>query len=649
MNTQEYEKNIKILNSWAKAYYTLDNPIASDEEYDKLYKKVVNFEEKYPDMVSPISPTCRVGGVVLEWFKKAEHIKRMWSMEDIFNTDELDDWIKRVEKTIDDFTYYCEPKFDGASLDVVYENGKLVQAITRGDGKIGEDVTQNAKTISSIPLEIDYKELISITGEVVIRKSDFELINKLRVENSQDTFANPRNAAAGSLRQLDTKITAKRKLVFYPWGIGENSLKFDLLSDVMDFVYSLGFLKPPNRVITKDRDRVISFYQELTKTRENIPMMLDGMAIKINELVHERELGYTVKYPKWMVAFKFPALEKVTKIIDIIVQVGRTGVLTPVAILKPVDIDGAIVERATLHNFDEIQRKDIQINDTIIIIRSGDVIPKVTKVLIDRRDGTQRKISRPTLCPVCCSEVLDEGILIKCQNLACSARVVNSIIHYASRTCMNIDGLGDKIVELLYEKNLIKSIEDIYNLDLEDLLKLEGFKEKKSKNLINSIQKSKKVELHKFINSLGIEHIGEVAATKIADNFGLNWFEVDYEQTINIDGFGEEIAKSLEEFIRVNKTRILNLIQILDIQKPKKEETINSIFSGKTVVITGAMALSRGEIQDILERHGAKITKSVSKKTDFVVYGKDAGSKFDKAKKIGVKLLSEEEMFDAFR
>jgi len=649
MNTHEYEKYIKILNKWAKAYYTLDNPIASDEEYDKLYKKVANFEEKYPDMISPISPTCRVGGVVLEGFKKAEHIKRMWSMEDIFNTDELDDWIKRVEKTVDDFTYYCEPKFDGASLDIVYKNGKLIQAITRGDGKIGEDVTQNAKTISSIPLEIDYKELISITGEVVIKKSDFELINKLRIENAQDTFANPRNAAAGSLRQLDTKITAKRKLVFYPWGIGENSLKFDLLSDVMDFVYSLGFLKPPKRVITKDKDRVISFYQELTKTRENIPMMLDGMAIKIDELAHERELGYTVKYPKWMVAFKFPALEKVTKIIDIIVQIGRTGVLTPVAILKPVDIDGAIVERATLHNFDEIQRKDIQINDTIIIIRSGDVIPKVTKVLIDRRDGTQRKISRPTLCPVCCSEVLDEGILIKCQNLACSARVVNSIIHYASRKCMNIDGLGDKIVELLYEKNLIKSIEDIYNLDLEDLLKLEGFKEKKSKNLINSIQKSKKVELHKFINSLGIEHIGEVAATKIADNFGLNWFEANYEQTINIDGFGEEIAKSLEEFIKVNKPRILNLIQILDIQKPKKEETINSIFSGKTVVITGTMALSRGEIQDILERHGAKITKSVSRKTDFVVYGKDAGSKFDKAKKIGVKLLSEEEMFDAFR
>jgi len=649
MNIDEYKKNIKTLNAWAKAYYTLDNPIASDEEYDTLYEKVVNFEKNHPDMISPDSPTNRVGGIVLQGFKKAEHIKRMWSMEDIFSVDELDIWVKRVEKTIENFTYYCEPKFDGASLDVIYENGKLKQAITRGDGKVGEDVTQNAKTISSIPLEIDYKELISITGEVVIKKSDFDLINKSREEKGEDTFANPRNAAAGSLRQLDTKITAKRKLMFYPWGVGENSLKFDLLSDVMNFIYNLGFLKPPKRVITKDKNEVISFYQELTKTRENISMMLDGMAIKIDELVLEMELGYTVKYPKWMVAFKFPAIEKVTKIIDIIVQVGRTGVLTPVAILKPVNIDGAIVERATLHNFDEIQRKDIEINDTIIIIRSGDVIPKVTKVLVDRRDGTQKKIPRPTVCPVCGSEVLDEGILIKCQNLACSARIVNSIIHYASRKCMNIDGLGDKIVELLYEKNLLKSIEDIYNLKLEDLLNLEGFKEKKSKNLIDSIQKSKKVQLHKFINSLGIEHIGEVAATKLADNFGLNWLETNYEQIINVDGFGEEIAKSLEEFIRVNKTRILNLTQILDIQKPEKEHTINSIFTGKTVVITGTMAQSRDEIRDILEHHGAKVTKSVSSKTDFVVYGKDAGSKFDKAKNLGVNLLSEEEMFNALR
>jgi len=649
MDIDEYKKSIELLNDWAKAYYTLDNPIASDEEYDTLYKRVVDFESKNPNLVSPNSPTKRVGGVVLDSFKKAKHLKRMWSMEDIFSKEELDTWIKRVEKSISGFSYYCEPKFDGASMDIVYEGGELKQAITRGDGQVGEDVTENVKTINSVPLKIDYDGLISITGEVVINKSDFETINKERLKSGETPFANPRNAAAGSLRQLDTKITAKRKLMFYPWGVGENSLKFELLSEVMDFVYGLGFLSPPKRLVTKSRDEVLAFYDEMTKSRDNISMMLDGVSIKINELILEEELGYTVKYPKWMVAFKFPAVEKVTKIRDIIVQVGRTGVLTPVALLEPVNIEGAMVERATLHNFDEIYRKDIEINDSVIIIRSGDVIPKVTKVLTERRDGTQKKISRPTSCPMCGSEVLDEGILIKCQNLSCPARVVNSIIHFASRKCMNIDGLGDKIVELLYEKGLLRNIEDLYSLKLEDLLGLEGFKEKKSQNLIDSIRESKRVELHKFINALGIEHIGEVAAVKLAENFGEDWFRVSYEDVIGVDGFGEEIAKSLDEFVRVNEDRILLLNQILDIQKPKKEEKIDSVFSGKTVVITGTMAQSRGEIQKLLEKHGAKVTKSVSKKTDFVVYGKDAGSKYDKAKALGVTLMSEEEMFGAFR
>ncbi len=647
MNLEEYKKSVETLNRWAKAYYTMDSPIASDEEYDTLYREVVEFESKNPTLALTDSPTRRVGGVVLDSFKKASHPKRMWSMEDIFSEDEFDSWIKRVQKTISDFSYYCEPKFDGASMDIVYENGKLKQAITRGDGQMGEDVTENVKTINSVPLEIDYKGLISITGEVVINKSDFEMINEERLRSGETPFANPRNAAAGSLRQLDTKITAKRKLMFYPWGVGENSLEFGLLSEVMDFVYTLGFLAPPKRLVTKSRDEVLGFYEEMTKTRDKISMMLDGVSIKINELIKQEELGYTVKYPKWMVAFKFPAVEKVTKIKDVVIQVGRTGVLTPVAILEPVNIEGAMVERATLHNFDEINRKDIEINDSVIIIRSGDVIPKVTKVLSERRDGTQKKIDRPTTCPMCGSEVLDEGILIKCQNLSCPARVVNSIIHFASRKCMNIDGLGDKIVELLYEKGLLKSIEDLYSLSLEDLLGLEGFKEKKSQNLIDSIQKSKSVELHKYINALGIEHIGEVAAIKLAENFGEDWFRVGYDEVIAIDGFGEEIANSLEEFVRVNKERILHLNQILEIRKPKKVEKIDSVFSGKTVVITGTMSKPRGEIQKLLEKYGAKVTKSVSKKTDFVVYGEDAGSKYDKALSLGVKLMSEEEMLDA--
>ncbi len=649
MNENEYKKNIDLLNAWAKAYYVDDNPIASDEEYDALYHQVLNFEKEYPAKIDENSPTKRVGGVVLEGFSKAKHLKRMWSMEDVFDVDELNAWIKRVEKTSTNFTLYCEPKFDGASLNIIYENGKLKQAITRGDGSIGEDVSENIRTIGSIPLVIDYKELIEIRGEIVIKKSDFDDINQRRAQKNEPLFANPRNAAAGSLRQLDTKITASRKLIFYPWGIGENSLEFNKLSQKMDFVYKLGFQKPPKAVISKNMDDVINLYHDLISSRDEIPMMMDGMVIKIDEISLEEELGYTVKYPRWMVAFKFPAVEKVTKIKDVIVQVGRTGVLTPVALLEPVNIEGAMVERATLHNFDEIKRKDIRINDSVIIIRSGDVIPKVTKVLIDRRDGTQKEIQRPTQCPICGSEVLDEGILIKCQNLSCEARVVNSIIHFASKKCMNIDGLGNKIVEILYDNHLLKSVEDLYKLKIDDLLKLEGFKEKRAQNLIDAILNSKSVDLHKFINSLGIEHIGEVAARKISESFGKKWIEAGFEDIVSIEGFGEEMAKSLQEFIHVNKEKIIKLMQILDIREPIMVEKLESIFSEKTVVITGSMSKPRDEIKKLLEKYGAKVTNSVSKKSDFVIYGKDAGSKYDKALMLGVKTMSEEEMLSEIR
>ncbi len=645
MNKVEYKRDVELLNRWASAYYTYDDPIASDEEYDKLYHKVLKFEEENPRLADPNSPTKRVGGVVLDSFSKAKHLSRMWSMEDVFDADELESWIKRVKKTSDNFTFYCEPKFDGASLNLIYKNGELKQAISRGDGSIGEDVTENAKTIDSVPLKIDYEELIEIRGEVVITKDDFLHINLLRLENGEPPFANPRNAAAGSLRQLDTKITASRKLMFYPWGIGQNSLKNEMLSQKMDFIYKQGFLKPPKVMISKSIDDLFSLYDELLKSRDEIAMMMDGMVVKIDEISLEEELGYTVKYPRWMVAFKFPAIEKITKIKDIIIQVGRTGVLTPVAILEPVNIEGVVVERATLHNFDEIKRKDIEINDSVIIIRSGDVIPKVTKVLTDRRDGSEYKIERPTKCPICHSELLDEGILIKCQNLTCEARVVNSIIHFASKKCLNIDGLGNKIVELLFQKGLLKSVEDLYSLTLEDLLGLDGFKIKKAQNLLDSIKNSKTIELHRFINALGIEHIGEVAAKKIAEVFADRWIEADIAEIVKIEGFGEEMAKSLEEFLLVNRQRVLNLTETLDIKLPEKIEKIESIFTGKTVVITGSMSRPRDEIKSTLERYGAKVTNSVSKKSDFVIYGKDAGSKYEKALVLGIKILSEDEMW----
>jgi DNA ligase (NAD+) len=644
MTKEIYDKKIELLKKYAYAYYVLDDPIVTDEEYDRLYHEVLEYEQMHPDQRASDSPTLRVGGTVLDSFSKASHIKRMWSMEDIFDHDELLDWIKRVEKNVDNPSYFCEPKFDGASLNIIYENGFLKQAITRGDGVIGEDVTENVKTIRSVPLEIDYKELIEIRGEVVIKKSDFLKINDERLEEQLPLFANPRNAAAGSLRQLDSSITAKRRLFFYPWGVGENSLNDKLLSSKMEFIYQLGFLPPPMYKKIDSIKEIEDFYNEIISKRDKIEMMMDGMVVKVDEIALQEELGYTVKYPKWMCAYKFPALEKSTVIKDIILQVGRTGVVTPVAVVEPTDIEGVVVERATLHNFDEIERKDIRIGDRVIIIRSGDVIPKIIKVQEQYRDGTQRKIPRPSVCPVCHKELLDEGILIKCQNLECSARVVNSIKYFASKQCLNIDGLGGKIVEKLYQEGLVKSVMDLFTLKEEELLKLEGFKEKKVQNLLNSIKAVKGSACWRVINSFGIEHIGEVGSKKLCEAFGLEFINADKDALLELDGFGEEMAESVLEFVRVNHEMILHLFEVIEPEVVQKKEAKNNPFKDKVIVLTGSMSQSRNEIKEMLEELGAKVTGSVSKKTDYVIYGEDAGSKYDKALKLGVKTLTEEQM-----
>jgi DNA ligase (NAD+) len=644
MIKEEYKQKIEILKKWAYAYYVEDNPIATDEEYDTLYRAIESYEKQNPLHVDKNSPTLRVGGVVRDGFSKATHKSRMWSMEDIFDIDGLKTWFERIHKNVDGAEFFCEPKFDGASMNLLYEGGKLIQAITRGDGKIGEDVTQNVKTIHSVPLEIDYKDAIEIRGEVVIRIADFEIINAQRLENGEALFANPRNAAAGSLRQLDSAITSKRRLVFQPWGIGENLLPQEKLSQKMDFIYKLGFLKPPMQRACNTIKEIEEFYQEIVSKRDKIPMMMDGMVIKVDNIELQEDLGYTVKYPKWMCAYKFPAVEKVTHINSVTFQVGRTGVITPVAEVEPVDIDGVTVERATLHNFDEIKRKDIHIGDSVIIIRSGDVIPKIIKVIKERRDGTEIEIPRVTKCPTCNSELLDEGTLIKCQNLECSDRVVNSIIHYASKKALYIDGLGEKIVEQLHKQRLIRSVKDLYFLKLEQLLELEGFKHKRAQKLLNAIQSSKGVSLDKFIYGLGIEHIGEVAAKALALEYGFTWIDKKAGEIVLLDGFGSEMSESLEEFLHVNREKIIELQEIVKPKELEKIETKESVFSGKVVVVTGAMSQSRSEIKKVLEEHGAKVTGSVSKKTDFVIFGEDAGSKYDKAISLGIKTLSEEEM-----
>ncbi len=644
MTNNEYKEKIEKLIKWAHAYYVEDNPQASDEEYDLLSRECLGFEQDNPALSHPNSPNKRVGGFVLDGFNKANHLSRMWSQEDVFNTKELEDWINRAKKVNTNLEFYCEPKFDGASLNLIYENGLLKQAITRGDGTTGEDITNNVKTIHSIPLEIKEKSLLEIRGEIVIKKEDFEKINQGRLKNNEALFANPRNAAAGSLRQLDPSITAKRKLFFNVWGIGENSLEFTRNSDMMEYIYSLGFAHPPMTTHTKTVEGIEKLYHEIIAARNDIEMMLDGMVIKIDDLETQEELGHTVKFPRYSCAYKFPAVEKTTRIKDIIQQVGRTGVITPVAVVEPTLIDGSTVERASLHNYDEIARLDLRINDEVIIIKSGDIIPKITKVFTDRRDGTQEEIQRPKECPQCQSELLDEGTLIKCQNLDCPSIVANSIIYFASKNCMNIDGLGIKIVEQLVSEKKIYDILDLYSLTYEKLQDLEGFKEKKISNLLNSIEKTKGTTLHRVINALGIEHIGEVASKQICLEFGLNVINIDYDSLVALDGIGEQMANSFTEFMIVNNDLVLKLLDIIKPEIETKVEIQENNFKDTTVVLTGTMSVSRGIIKKQLEALGAKVSSSVSKKTDYLIYGEDAGSKYDKAVDLKVKTLTEEEM-----
>ncbi len=645
MNEQEYKKAVDKLNLYSKHYYVLDDPLTTDEVYDKLYHEVKEYEEKNIDVILTSSPTQRVGDVISSGFTKAPHLSRMWSLEDIFDSEGLEKWLTKTYKLDKNISFYCEPKFDGASLNLIYKNGELVQGITRGDGSVGELITQNVKTIRSIPLTIEHKERIEIRGEVVIFKDEFDKINEARIKAGEALFANPRNAAAGSLRQLDSNITAERNLVFLPYGVGENSLEHKMLSEKMSYIYELGFRKPPQSSICKGFSEIEAIYEIMKNDRDNYSMMLDGMVIKVNEIASQIDMGYTVKNPRFSVAYKFPAVEKITMVKEIVLQVGRSGAVTPVAIVEPTDIDGVVVERATLHNFDEIDRKDIRLNDKVIILRSGDVIPKIIKVLTHERDGSEVPYPRPTLCPVCNSELLDEGVLLKCQNLECEARVVNSIIYFASKPCLNIDGLGNKIVEALFVSGLVKSVVDLFDLTLEKLLALEGFKEKKSQNLLNSLEDAKGCEYWRFLNSLGIEHIGEVASKTLSENFGSSFINASKEEIVACDGIGEEMAESLLEFVRVNRETILNLQAILEpIEPVKKAEAKENPFKAKTVVLTGTMSESRGAIKEMLEALGAKVSGSVSKKTDFVIFGEDAGSKYDKAMALGVECLTEDIM-----
>lgn len=640
MNYDEYRSAVDTLNAWARAYYTDDKPIASDEEYDELYSQAEKFEEQNPALALPYSPTRRIGGAISEGFSKLAHGAQMWSMEDIFDDADLLAWLARGEKSGAQF--YVEPKFDGASLNLTYEGGVLISAATRGDGLIGEDVTQNARAIKSVPLQIPYAQRIEIRGETLIAKSDFDALNDERAANGESLFSNPRNAAAGSLRQLDSAIVAKRKLKFIPWGVGEHSLGFALHSQIMEFVRSLGFLRDKFCRICTGASEIRSAYEALHSMRASKDLMLDGMVIRVNELSKCAQMGYTVKFPRFMVAYKFPAIEKVTRLREINLQVGRTGAVTPVAVVDSVNIDGANVSNATLHNFDEIARLGLMKNDFVGIIRSGDVIPKITSVYKQRRDGTQSEISRPNRCPVCGEKLLDEGALIKCQNLDCKARVIGSLIYFCSKKCMNIEGLSDATITQLFESGKISKIGDIYALGAQDLADLEGFADKKISNLLGAINASKNAPLERFIASLGIEHIGEVAARKIAAAFGQDWLDASEDEILRLEGFGAAMARSLAEFCKINREKILNLGEIIT-PRPPQMQTTKSAFTNRSVVITGTLSRPRDEFKARLLAMGAKVQGSVSAKTDFVLAGEDAGSKLQKAHSLGVRVIDESE------
>lgn len=577
-----------------------------------------------------------MGAEILKGFEKMAHIKALWSMEDIFDQNELKEWLERGNKQ--NLELYIEPKFDGASLNLLYENGQLFSAITRGDGKIGENVTQNARTITSIPLTIPYKERIEIRGEVLITKSDFNAINQELTKQGKQTLANPRNAAAGSLRQLDSAITRSRRLKFYPWGVGENNLKFTKHNQIMEFIHSLGFLQDEFCVLCVGLENAQNAYNELLRRRESASILMDGMVLRLNDVSQEAKFGYTVKFPRFMVAYKFPALEKSTIILDVVWQVGRTGALTPKAICQSVNIDGANVQHATLHNYDEICRLGVKIGDVVSIIRSGDVIPKITGVL--RPGKEQKEIIKPKFCPQCDSKLFDDGAILKCQNLACKARVLNNMIYFASKKCMNIDGLSSATIRLFYELGLIKNISDLYRLKQSDLENLEGFKDKKITNLLNAIAASKTPSLERFIASLGIELIGEVAAKKIAQHQKQNWLSPSYDELISIDGFGENMAKSYLEFMRINREKIDELLSFIT-PKIQTQTPQTSQISNKTFVLTGTLSAPRQSFKERIEALGGRVSSAISSNTDFLLCGQNAGSKLNKAKELGVEILNE--------
>ncbi|EFE56312.1 NAD-dependent DNA ligase LigA [Streptococcus oralis] len=638
---------VALLNRYATEYYTSDNPSVSDSEYDCLYRELVELEAAYPDQVLADSPTHRVGGKVLDGFEKFSHQYPLYSLQDAFSREELEAFDARVRKEIPHPTYICELKIDGLSISLTYENGILVAGATRGDGSIGENITENLKRVKDIPLTLPEELDITVRGECYMPRASFDQVNQARQENGEPEFANPRNAAAGTLRQLDTAVVAKRNLATFLYQEASPSTR-DSQEKVLEHLEQLGFVVNPKRILAQSIDEVWDFIQEVGQEREKLPYDIDGVVIKVNDLAGQEELGFTVKAPKWAVAYKFPAEEKEAQLLSVDWTVGRTGVVTPTANLTPVQLAGTTVSRATLHNVDYIAEKDIRKDDTVIVYKAGDIIPAVLRVVESKR-VSEEKLDIPTNCPSCDSQLLhfEDEVALRCINPRCPAQIMEGLIHFASRDAMNITGLGPSIVEKLFAANLVKDVADIYRLKENDFLLLEGVKEKSASKLYQAIQASKENSAEKLLFGLGIRHVGSKASQLLLQHFHSieNLAQADPEEVASIESLGSVIAQSLQTYFATEGSKILlDELKEAGVNLDYKGQTVvaDAALSGLTVVLTGKLErLTRSEAKNKLEILGAKVTGSVSKKTNLVVAGADAGSKLQKAQELGIEVRDE--------
>ena len=638
---------VALLNRYATEYYTSDNPSVSDSEYDRLYRELVELETAYPDQVLADSPTHRVGGKVLDGFEKYSHQYPLYSLQDAFSREELEAFDARVRKEVIHPTYICELKIDGLSISLTYEKGILVAGATRGDGSVGENITENLKRVKDIPLTLPEELDITVRGECYMPRASFDQVNQARQENGEPEFANPRNAAAGTLRQLDTAVVAKRNLATFLYQEASPSTR-DSQEKVLKHLEQLGFVVNPKRILAENMDEIWDFIQEVGQERENLPYDIDGVVIKVNDLAGQEELGFTVKAPKWAIAYKFPAEEKEAQLLSVDWTVGRTGVVTPTANLTPVQLAGTTVSRATLHNVDYIAEKDIRKDDTVIVYKAGDIIPAVLRVVESKRVSEER-LDIPKNCPSCDSDLLhfEDEVALRCINPRCPAQIMEGLIHFASRDAMNITGLGPSVVEKLFAANLVKDVADIYRLKEEDFLLLDGVKEKSAFKLYQAIQASKENSAEKLLFGLGIRHVGSKASQLLLQHFHSieNLAQADPEEVASIESLGGVIAKSLQTYFATEGSEILlKELKEAGVNLDYKGQTVvaDAALSGLTVVLTGKLErLKRSEAKSKLESLGAKVTGSVSKKTDLVVAGADAGSKLQKAQELGIEVRDE--------